>query len=322
MTYEDLLSEFGITKSPNRSGWISPISCPFPDHDDSTPSFGINVETGGWRCHSRCGKGNIYKFVSKMKGVSIEEAVRYVREKYGYTSSGEKPILSLDSLREKLERSMRSIVETIETIEEVEFEIDKRDLTKDRAPIWWGERGFDQNDWILWDVWYDTRTSDAVFPVRDFTGRTVGTVRRRPKWSRAKYINSESLNKGDIFFGEDLVFGEPHVFLCEGPLDAVWMRHCGFPAMSVLGSYFSPLHRRKLMEMGVEDVTLAFDGDKAGLNAALSVLNERVQADVVQFPDGKDPNDIRDPEELREIVNGPRESLFKFALQSVRGKEN
>lgn len=51
------------------------LSCLCPFHKESKPSFGINLETGLYNCFSCSEKGNIVKFVSKMKDISILEAL-------------------------------------------------------------------------------------------------------------------------------------------------------------------------------------------------------------------------------------------------------
>lgn len=326
MRYEELLIDLGIDdKSPNKNGWISPIRCPFPDHDDNGPSFGINAETGGWRCHSRCGHGNIYRFVSKMKGVTLDEATNFVRSRVGSTATYEKPALSVDALREKLENSRKAITENKTEEAFVEYSLDKKNLVKDRWPNWWEERGFDYDDWISWDVWYDSRSGDAVFPFRDYKGRMVGEIRRRfpGSWEAehfGKYKNNDDLPRNDVLFGEYRAASEKHIFLCEGPLDAIWLWHCGIPAVALCGSYLADGQRKRLMvDMDIEELTLIFDADDAGRKAALSVLQYGINADVVKLPPGKDPNNIQDPNELREIINSPRVSLLKFALG---GKES
>ena len=51
------------------------ISCCCPFHQESKASFGINMETGLYNCFSCFEKGNIVKFVSKMKDISTLQAL-------------------------------------------------------------------------------------------------------------------------------------------------------------------------------------------------------------------------------------------------------
>lgn len=59
------------------------LQCCCPFHDDSKPSFGINIETGLFNCFSCNEKGNIVQFVSKIKHITIEEAIDFLKSR-GY----------------------------------------------------------------------------------------------------------------------------------------------------------------------------------------------------------------------------------------------
>src|SRR5438445_13694799 len=54
----------------------SEISCRCPLHDDRSPSFSINIDTGLWICYAGCGSGNLAQLVQRIKGGSIAEARR------------------------------------------------------------------------------------------------------------------------------------------------------------------------------------------------------------------------------------------------------
>ncbi len=55
------------------NGWSRRLlHCPF--HSDRNPSFGVNVETGRYKCFSACGGGDIFDFYRKMTGASFSEA--------------------------------------------------------------------------------------------------------------------------------------------------------------------------------------------------------------------------------------------------------
>lgn len=57
----------------------SQLSCCCPFHQEKKASFGINLETGLYNCFSCSEKGNIVKFVSKMKDISILEALTFLQ---------------------------------------------------------------------------------------------------------------------------------------------------------------------------------------------------------------------------------------------------
>jgi hypothetical protein len=60
--------------------------CPFPDHDDHTPSYTVNVGRDGrvrYCCWSRCGSGDALDFVKKVHGLNTAEAIAWLRNYCG-----------------------------------------------------------------------------------------------------------------------------------------------------------------------------------------------------------------------------------------------
>lgn len=53
--------------------------CPF--HQDDSPSFSYNPETGGWICFAGCGKGNIYSFIMRKRNVDFKGALKILGKK-------------------------------------------------------------------------------------------------------------------------------------------------------------------------------------------------------------------------------------------------
>jgi CHC2-type zinc finger protein len=61
----------------SRFGSWRSTTCPFPDHEDATPSFRVNVEMGGWRCFGCHRKGkDAIAFVMQLRGLSFLDAVK------------------------------------------------------------------------------------------------------------------------------------------------------------------------------------------------------------------------------------------------------
>ena len=58
--------------------WINRIHCPF--HEDHTPSFGVNIESGGYNCFG-CGAkgGSIVHFYARLKGISYRQAAEHIK---------------------------------------------------------------------------------------------------------------------------------------------------------------------------------------------------------------------------------------------------
>ncbi len=60
----------------DRDGWVNGIRCPFPDHDDKTPSFGVNIRTGAFKCFGCNRKGDLFEFHMQLHGSDFRAALK------------------------------------------------------------------------------------------------------------------------------------------------------------------------------------------------------------------------------------------------------
>ena len=71
---EDVIAGCGITLTRNGTRWRA--RCPFPDHEDRTPSFFVFPATQTYQCFGRCGRGgDVLDFLREWYGCSFREAV-------------------------------------------------------------------------------------------------------------------------------------------------------------------------------------------------------------------------------------------------------
>lgn len=87
--YENLVKSFIYDKYKQKE---DELTCKCPFHDDKTPSFNINLETGIFNCFGCGEKGNIVDFVSKMKGISKTEAKEqlHIENEFEFDTNSEK----------------------------------------------------------------------------------------------------------------------------------------------------------------------------------------------------------------------------------------
>jgi DNA primase len=72
---EYMESEYDSEFTSSSNDWLN-TNCPFPDHDDSSPSFGVNLESNLYNCFG-CGKtGNIVNLVRQAEGLSFVETIQ------------------------------------------------------------------------------------------------------------------------------------------------------------------------------------------------------------------------------------------------------
>ncbi|MCB1213802.1 MAG: DNA primase, partial [Chlamydiia bacterium] len=143
-----------------------------------------------------------------------------------------------------------------------------------------------------------------IFPVEDARGHVVAFSARkiREETYGGKYINTPEtplFKKSRILFGlgkcrREIAKGR-HAIIAEGQIDAIRLISSGYNyAVASQGTAFGESHVEELSKLGIESVTLAFDGDRAGQDAAVKVGNlfQRTGIDtrIVQLPEGSDPD--------------------------------
>lgn len=68
-------SEYDLILYASGNGWVK-TNCLMPNHNDSSPSFGINVETNFYNCFGCQATGNIFSLVQNVEGLNFVEAIQ------------------------------------------------------------------------------------------------------------------------------------------------------------------------------------------------------------------------------------------------------
>lgn len=195
-----------------------------------------------------------------------------------------------------------------------------------------------QNDGSLRDRFYER----LMFPIYSPSGRVIAFSGRtlRSDFKEAhigKYVNSAETDiykKSGTLFGLHLSKASIHrqemCILVEGNVDAIAMRQHGL--QNVVATCGTALTRNQvgLIKRFSENVTIVYDGDSAGIHAALRgtdiFLEEGLNVRIVVLPDGKDPDDFC-KEHTLEQVNGyissnARDFVSFKAEQLLAGTQN
>lgn len=143
----------------------------------------------------------------------------------------------------------------------------------------------------------------VMFPVHTLSGKVVafgGRILRKVE-NTGKYVNSpesEIYHKGNelygIYFAKQAITKEDCCFLVEGYTDVISMHQAGIENV-VSSSGTALTHGQiKLIHRFTSNVTVIYDGDAAGIKAALRgidlLLKEGINIKVVLLPDGEDPD--------------------------------
>ena len=76
---EDIVEEY---EKPARTDGVRVwFRCPFPDHNDSTPSFAVNIERQQYICYGCSRRGDVFNFIEEMDNVSFMDAVKKLAER-------------------------------------------------------------------------------------------------------------------------------------------------------------------------------------------------------------------------------------------------
>ena len=150
---------------------------------------------------------------------------------------------------------------------------------------------------------YDRFRGRVVFPVHNISGKVIAFGARMlgKEKNQPKYINSpetEIYHKGKVLYGlfqaKNAIRQNDNCYLVEGYTDVVSLHQAG--VCNVVASSGTALTEEqiKLVRRFSENVTVLFDGDAAGIKAALRgidlILKGGLNVRVVLFPDGEDPD--------------------------------
>ncbi|MBT3571695.1 MAG: DNA primase [Flavobacteriales bacterium] len=149
---------------------------------------------------------------------------------------------------------------------------------------------------------YDKFRERTIFTIHSYTGKVIGFGGRAfSPDAKSKYLNSgETLiyDKSKVLYGLNLSKQEiskaDRCFIVEGYTDVISMHQNGVEnVVSASGTALGP-QQIQLIKRSTNNVTLLFDGDKAGIKATLRSIDLCLKAEmnvkIASFPDGQDPD--------------------------------
>ena len=165
-------------------------------------------------------------------------------------------------------------------------------------------------DGSLHDRFYDR----VMFPVHSVSGRVIAFGGRTlfTDKSVAKYVNSKeseiyvkSRSLYGIYFAKSAISRADKCYLVEGYLDVLSMHQLGITNVVASSGTSLTVEQIRLIKRFTENVTIMYDGDPAGIHAALRgidmILREGMNVKVVLIPDGDDPDSYARKHTLEEV---------------------
>ena len=316
--------------------------CPF--HDDSHPSMSVSSKLGIFHCFSCKAGGNAIKFIQDYEKISFPEAVEKLAGMYNFAlqytgvkvqeRSEEKKVLGIlnayyqsclyqnpAAVKYLHERGLSDATirkfglgyagasaQTIRVLQNEE--IPPQDALNAGA-VKQNERGL-----------YASFIERITFPIYNHASKLVGFGGRTISGNPAKYVNSPQcalFDKSKIFYAFDLAkksaIAKKTLIITEGYMDVIMLHQAGIDnAVAVLGTALTPAHL-PLIKRAELNVVLSFDGDAAGVNAAMKSARllclNKIDSSVAIIGGGADPADMIVAGKVREL-----EQIYASGMES------
>ena len=149
---------------------------------------------------------------------------------------------------------------------------------------------------------YDKFRERTIFTIHSYTGKVIGFGGRAfSPDAKSKYLNSgETLiyDKSKVLYGLNLskqaISKANRCFIVEGYTDVISMHQNGVENVVSASGTALGTQQIQLIKRSTNNVTLLFDGDKAGIKATLRSIDLCLKAEmnvkIASFPDGQDPD--------------------------------
>lgn len=332
--------------------------CPF--HDDHNPSMSVSPEKGVYKCFVCGNAGNVFNFVMEYEKVSFYEAVKIVADKIGVSidiSTSKKENTKKSPLYDIYNISYKFYQNNLNTVygkdakkyllnRKIDEDVIKNfniglSLSDSELCNALKAKGFKDDDIVSSGVAvqngnniYDIYKNRIMFPLYDLEGNVVGfSGRIYNQKSESKYINTketEIFKKGELLYNYHIAKKEArkekNIIVVEGFMDVIRLSTIGIVnVVATMGTAVTK-HQLNLIQKLAPNITLMFDGDKAGekaTNAFIELANGNdSNIKVVRLEDNLDPDEyILTKGKDKMIFNlSHAQSVYDYKLSSY--KEN
>ncbi|MCH7575802.1 MAG: DNA primase [Candidatus Marinimicrobia bacterium] len=304
--------------------------CPF--HQEKSPSFSVNQDRQIFHCFGCSRGGNVFSFIMEIERVDFVEAVKRLGEKTGIEVelSG-----AVDPKRKALVQQIMDLYERATSIfaktlagqegSSARSYLHDRGFTDDTIELFrigyvpdrWdhllklaGTKDFSNEALNQSGLFmagqkgpYDRFRGRIMFPIANASGRTVAMAGRVfGTDDAAKYMNSPEspiYHKGEVLYGlshaRQAIREKEQTIIVEGYLDLIQLHQAGIThVVAVSGTALTERHARELRKL-TPNVFLAYDGDAAGIQAAVragyTLLQGGLDPRIVALPGDTDPDD-------------------------------
>ena len=173
----------------------------------------------------------------------------------------------------------------------------------------------------------------AIFPWLNVSGKVVAFGGRKldaaTKGVQQKYVNSPD---SEIYHKERELYGiyqakkaivkEDCVYMVEGYTDVIAMHQCGLENVVANSGTALSIYQIKLLRRFTQNIVLLYDGDEAGIHAAMRgtdmLLQEGMNIKVLLLPDGDDPDSYsrkHTAEQFKQYIEEHQTDFIQFKTE-------
>lgn len=324
---EDVVGDFVNLK---RRGTNLIGLCPF--HNEKTPSFNVNPSRNIYKCFG-CGRGgDPVNFLMEHEQLSFPEALRWIAGRYGIEieevelsdeQRAEQQLadslyivnqFASDFFQEQLLESDRGRSVGLSYFKKRGFREDTirkfglgyaplgRDIFLNAATLNGHKKDTLEKAGLVKNG-RDFFRDRVMFTIRNLSGKVVGFGGRilQKDVKAPKYINTpetEVYNKSRILFGaynaKQAIRKEDECIITEGYTDVISLHQSGIENVVASSGTSLTVEQIGVIKRYTPNAKILFDGDKAGIRAALRgidlLLEQDMNVKIVLLPEGEDPD--------------------------------
>ena len=343
----DIISNYIEVK---KAGANFKANCPF--HGEKTPSFVISPTKQIFHCFGCHIGGDAIKFVQEYEKLNYPEALEKIASLMNFSLTYTQGGSDNSEARRLLEQVQKWYVKNLDQNQRAMEYLKQRGITQQSIEyfgIGYVGASYELMNFLSANMlpipkaqeagvvaqrdrggFYARLTERITFPIYSPSGAIVGFGGRTITNHPAKYINSPQtklFNKSRLLYGyskaKEHIYKNKRLIICEGYLDVIMFHQAGFKeAVATLGTALTTEHL-PILRKGEPHIILAYDGDKAGVAAALkasTMLSEGgFDGSVVLFPNGQDPADMIATGKVQEVANLLRsgKALIPFVIEMM-----
>jgi DNA primase catalytic core len=333
-----------LGEAPSTSGQDKFWCCPF--HGEKSPSFSVHPGMQIFKCFG-CGVGgDVISFYKRMHGLTTQEALASLSEKYSIDlSQYERPPSEEEILRAYYISIMNTAAQVL-----------SRNMFDNVAILEWyiSDTGFDKETVAAYDIGYSESpdklvaaifdkipqishndieklelsnklmwTNSLVYPIKDLHGDVLRFYTKPltpPSNFGGKYVGtsvSHPLFTNKLLFGlsnikNELMNPNYQVRILEGQKAAIAARGVALTGTSIHDEQIA-----LLKEIGVKTVNFCFDGDSAGRTASLKLLEKLNKLDGINVLVTKMPDGLQADQLVKAMGMHALDSLFQSAVSPI-----